>query len=268
MIFDTHSHYDDERYEEDREELIKSLREKNVGAVTNICASYRSLTDVRLLTEKYDFIYGAVGLHPEGIDELIKMGETAKSRSEVLDEMRELLINNDKIVAVGEIGLDYHYEEPPRDIQKIWFEEQMCLAEELKKPVVIHSRDACEDTMDILRAHPDVTGVMHCYSYAKETAVELLNMGYVIGVGGVVTFKNSKKLKETVEFLPLDKIVLETDCPYLAPEPFRGSRNDSSLISYVIETVANIKGLDKETVEKACWDNACRLYGLNIQEKI
>ena len=262
MIFDPHSHYDDERYDEDREDILKILREKNVGAITNICASYESLEAVRALTEKYDFIYGAVGLHPEGIDELIKMGDAAKSRSEVLDEMRELLINNDKMVAVGEIGLDYHYEAPPKDIQKIWFDEQMSLAGELKKPVVIHSRDACEDTMDILRAHPDVTGVMHCYSYAKETAAELLKMGYVIGVGGVVTFKNSKKLKETVEYVPLDKIVLETDCPYLAPEPYRGSRNDSSLIKYVMEEVARLKGIDVTEVEKACWDNACRLYGI------
>ena len=260
MIFDTHTHYDDDRYDEDRFELIESLRDKNVGMVVDVCATWDSMEDIKALTKKYDFIYGSVGLHPEGIIALEQDGDR------IMKEMEDLLVNDPKMVAVGEIGLDYHYDEPSKDIQIKWFEEQMKMADRVKKPVIIHSREACEDTMEILRKYPDVKGVMHCYSYAKETAAELIKMGYYIGVGGVVTFKNSKKLKETVQMIPLDKLVLETDCPYLAPEPFRGTRNDSSLIKYVIEEVASLRDQTVSEIESACYENALRMYGIDRQE--
>jgi len=254
MIFDTHTHYGDKRYDEDRIELVESLKSKNVGAVVEVCAELYAIPGIKELISKYDFIYGTIGIHPDGVMQL---------NDESMDYLRKEL-DNEKMVAVGEIGLDYYYEDPARDIQKIWFDKQLSLTEEVKKPVIIHSRDACEDTLDLLMAHPNVKGVMHCFSYTKEIAQKLVNMGYCIGVGGVVTFKNSKKLKETVEYLPLEHIILETDCPYMAPEPFRGTRNDSSLIKYVIEEIARIKNMDPQEVENICWDNACRFYNISI----
>lgn len=259
MIFDTHAHYDDIKFDNDRFELLTSMHSKNVAKIVNVSAEYSAIAANKLLTTQFDFIYGTIGLHPDGVMVL----ETSDNPDRLLNEMKSILLNDDKMVAVGEIGLDYFYEDPERTIQKKWFEAQMNLAKEVKKPVIIHSRDACEDTIDILKAYPDVTGVMHCFSYSKEVAKTLVDMGYLIGVGGVVTFKNSKKLKETVEYLPLDKIILETDCPYMAPEPYRGTRNDSSLIKYVIDEIASIKGLSPLEVEDKCYENACKFYKIN-----
>lgn len=258
MIFDTHSHYDDKRFSDDRDYVLASMKDNNVGAIVNVSAEYPSINANISLCEKYDFIYGTVGLHPDGVIKL----EESENPDALINEMKNILLNNKKMVAVGEIGLDYYYEDPSRDIQKRWFIAQMEMAKAVKKPVIIHSRDACEDTLEILKQFPEVTGVMHCYSYTKETAKTLIDMGYVIGVGGVVTFKNAKKLVDTVEYIPLEKIILETDCPYMAPEPHRGSRNDSTLIKYVIQKIASIKNISEEEVEEITWNNACRFYGI------
>lgn len=251
-IFDTHVHYDDEAFDEDREELLQSMPAKGIGRVVDIGATLSSCEKVIGLMEQYDYIYGALGVHPEGIEEL------TEERFGWLKEQ----CRREKCVAVGEIGLDYHWDEPGRELQKEWFSRQLELARELSLPVVIHSRDAAKDTLDIMNAHKagEIGGVMHCYSYSKEAARDWLNMGFYFGVGGVLTFKNAKKLKEAVEYLPMDRIVLETDCPYLAPEPNRGKRNSSLNLPYVVTAIANIKGISVEEVRRITWENAHALY--------
>ena len=223
MIFDTHTHYDDDRYDEDRFELIESLRDKNVGMVVDVCATWDSVEDIKALTKKYDFIYGSVGLHPEGIMALERDGDR------IMKEMEDLLVNDPKMVAVGEIGLDYHYDEPSKELQQKWFKAQIELAKELNVPIVVHSREAANDTVKIMEecAAGEAGGVIHCFSYTKEMAERFVKMGFYIGVGGVVTFKNGRKLVETVETIPIERIVIETDSPYLSPEPLRGKRNSS-----------------------------------------
>lgn len=251
MIFETHAHFDDEAFNEDREELLAALGEQGIGRVVNIGASLSSCKQTIALMERYPFIYGALGIHP--------------SETEELDEkafawLKEQCAHS-KCVAVGEIGLDYHWPEPERALQKKWFVRQLEMAEELKKPVVIHSRDAAQDTIDILKGYKGQSGgVIHCFSYTKETAGIFLNMGFYIGIGGVVTFKNAKKIKEAVEYIPLDRIVVETDSPYLAPEPYRGKRNSSLYLPYIIEEIAAIKGLSPGQVEETVWQNAEKLY--------
>lgn len=251
MIFDTHAHYDDSRFDEDRDELLLSMKENNVGRIVSVSADMKDIESKKALTEKYDFIYASAGVHPENVTDL-----TDKDM-ELIKEAMSL----PKFLAIGEIGLDYH-DETPTCLQKKWFKAQLDLAVELNKPVIIHSRDACEDTLNILDEYPDLKAVMHCYSYTKETAQILLKKNFYFGIGGVVTFKNAKKLVEAVEIIPIENIILETDCPYLAPEPFRGKRNNSTLIKYVIEKIAAIKGVSPEDVEKITWDNACRFYGI------
>lgn len=253
-IFDTHAHYDDDAFNEDREALLGSLPSSGIEKVVNVGASLNSCKRTLELMEKYDYIYGALGVHPS---------DTAELNEDNFKWLKEIC-QHTKCMAVGEIGLDYYWDEPERDIQKKWFEAQLELARELNKPVVIHSRDACQDTIDIMKAHhaEEIGGVVHCYSYTKETAKTFLDMGFYFGIGGVVTFKNAKKLVEAVEYIPMDKIVLETDCPYLAPEPNRGKRNSSLNIPYVIEKIAEIKGLEKGEVCKVAWDNAHTLYRL------
>lgn len=255
MIFDSHAHYDSHQYDEDREEVLLGLKDRNVAKIVDISADLDGIAKVLELADKYDFVYASVGVHPDEVEELTDAD---------LDYMRQQC-KHSKVVAIGEIGLDYFREEEygkSRDKQKEWFRKQLELARELDLPVIIHSRDACEDTLAIMKEYSDLRYVMHCYSYTKETAKELLNMNCIFGIGGVVTFKNSKKLKEAVEFIPVDKIILETDCPYLAPDPFRGTRNDSGLISYVIEEIARIKELDPKYVEQTCWENTHKFYGL------
>lgn len=253
-IFDTHAHYDDHAFDEDREELIGSLKAAGVGRVVNIGSTVASCAECLALAERYDFIYAAIGVHPS---------ETAELTEERFETLREQCLDP-KCVAVGEIGLDYYWPEPDAELQKKWFVRQLQLARELKKPVVIHSRDACHDTLEILRGEhaEELGGVIHCYSYSAETAREYLDMGFFFGIGGVLTFKNGRKLKETVEILPMDRIVIETDSPYLAPVPNRGKRNDSRNLAYVVRELAAMKGISEEEVRRVTWENACRLYGL------
>ncbi|NLZ81583.1 MAG: TatD family hydrolase [Clostridiales bacterium] len=254
MIFDTHSHYDDEAFDKDREALLESLPQNGISHIVNIGASIETTKNTIELTNKYDFIYGAAGVHPS---------ETAELNEENFAWLREVL-KLPKIVAVGEIGLDYFWDTPDRQIQRIWFERQMELAKEVGKPMVIHSRDAAKETFDMIVAAggKDIGGVIHCYSSSLEMAKEYVKLGFYIGIGGVLTFKNAKKLKEVVEYLPIEYIVLETDCPYLSPEPNRGKRNSSLNLSYVVETIAQIKGMHYEEVAQKTNQNAKALYRL------
>lgn len=254
MIFDTHAHYDDEAFDEDREALLKSLPEHGVSHIVNIGASIETTKNTIELTKNYDFIYGAAGVHPS---------ETAELNEENFAWLKEA-VKLPKIVAVGEIGLDYYWDTPDRQTQRIWFKRQMELAKEVGKPMVIHSRDAAKETYDMIVAGggKDIGGVIHCYSSSLEMAKEYVKLGFYIGIGGVLTFKNAKKLKEVIEYLPLDYIVLETDCPYLAPEPNRGKRNSSLNLPYVIEAIAQIKGMDYKEVEEKTNQNAKALYRL------
>lgn len=257
MIFDSHAHYDSHQYNNDRESVIEQLLNENVGKIVDISADIKGIANVLALADKYDFIYASVGVHPDEVEEL------TENDLIYIKEKASL----PKVVAIGEIGLDYFKEEEynkSREKQKIWFQLQLDLAKQLNKPVIIHSRDACEDTLEIMRKNADLNYVMHCYSYSKETARELLNLGCIFGIGGVVTFKNSKKLKEAVEYIPLDNIILETDCPYLAPDPFRGTRNQSGYIKYVIDEIARIKGLSPAEVENTCWINTHKFYNLPL----
>lgn len=253
-IFDTHAHYDDEAFDEDRDALLAELPENGIARVVNVGASLASCGRTIELMNRYDYIYGAIGVHPS---------ETAELNDEAFEWLRQQC-QLEKCVAVGEIGLDYYWDEPDRELQKEWFRRQLNLARELAKPVIIHSRDAAKDTVDLMtEVHAEeIGGVIHCYSYTKETAEVFLKMGFYFGIGGVLTFKNAKKLKEAVAYIPLDRIVLETDCPYLAPEPNRGKRNSSLNIPYVVKALAEIKGVEEETVRKAAWENAHKLYRL------
>lgn len=252
MIFDTHTHYDDEAFNEDRDEILCSLAASNIDSIINIGATLKSTQTTVDLMEKYPFVYGAVGVHPEGVAEM----------TDDSIEWLKTLCKLDKTVAVGEIGLDYYWDEPGRDLQKKWFRRQLQLAKEEKLPVVIHSREAAKDTIDIMKEEhsEEIGGVIHCYSYTKESAKIFLNMGFVFGIGGVITFKNAKKLKEAVEYIPMDAILLETDCPYLAPVPFRGKRNSSLYLPHVVEEIAAIKGISPEEVERITYENALRTF--------
>ena len=251
--FDSHAHYDDKRFKQDREELLRELLPScGVSNVINIGCDVKSSEMSIRLAEKYDYIYAAVGVHPH---ELYDMSSQTIAKLKKLSEHK-------KVVAIGEIGLDYYYDTHPKELQRFWFRQQLRLAEETNLPVIIHSRDAAEDTMKIMQqAHKDdIPGVIHCYSYSKEMAKEYVKMGYYIGVGGVVTFKNAKKLKETVAEIGLPHIVLETDCPYMAPEPHRGTRNDSRNLIYVVKTIAELTGTTPEEVEAVTWENAKKLF--------
>lgn len=254
MIFDTHAHYDDEQFDADREELLSGMKAGGVGMIVDAAAAVASWDKILELTEKYPFLYGSVGVHPDEVGDLNE--ENFARMSELADRK--------KIVAIGEIGLDYYWDKEPeiQAKQRYWFVRQLALAQQADLPVIIHSRDAAEDTMQIMeKAYEDgIKGVIHCYSYSPEMAQEYVKMGYFIGVGGVVTFKNAKKLVKTVETIPLSSIVLETDCPYMAPEPHRGTRNDSRNIPYVIAKIAEIKGVSVEEVEQTTRENAYALF--------
>ncbi len=255
-IFDTHAHYDDEAFDEDREALLAGLPEQGIARVVNVGSSLASCKHTIELAEKYGFIYAALGVHPS---------ETAQLDEVSFGELREMC-RRKKCVAVGEIGLDYYWDEPERELQKKWFARQLALARECGLPVVIHSREAARDTVDIMIAQKagEIGGVVHCFSYTKETAKIFLDMGFYIGIGGVLTFNNAKKLKEAVEYIPMDRIVLETDCPFLAPVPNRGKRNSSLNLPYVITELAQIKGITEEEVREAAWNNGLRLYHMEM----
>lgn len=253
MIFDTHAHYDDEQFDTDREALLDSMATGGVGTIVNASASVESWDKVLGLTEKYPFIYGMIGVHPD---------EAGSLDEEKFRRMEELL-GREKIVAVGEIGLDYYWDKEEHDTQKYWFIRQLELAAKKHMPVSVHSREAASDTMEIMKKYgAGMQAVIHCYSYSPEMAREYVKMGYYIGVGGVVTFKNARKLKEVVQEIPLERIVLETDCPYLAPEPFRGKRNSSLNLTYVAQAVAALKGTTPEEVICRTEENARKLYNL------
>ncbi|GAA0243138.1 TatD family hydrolase [Faecalicatena contorta] len=253
MIFDTHAHYDDEQFDEDRDSLLCSMQEGGVGTIVNAGSDVASWEDVRALTARYPFIYGAAGVHPDDVGELNE--ENFRRLRAVLQE--------EKMVAVGEIGLDYYWDNESHEVQKTWFIRQLELARELDMPVIIHSREAAADTLQIMKEHArGLEGVIHCFSYSAEMAREYVKMGFYIGVGGVVTFKNSRKLKEVVEEIPLEYLLLETDCPYLAPVPNRGKRNSSLNLVYVAEQIAGLKQLTYDEVVEQTEKNARRLYNL------
>lgn len=253
MIFETHAHYDDQQFDEDRDEILNSMEEAGVGTIVNVSASYDSCQKAVHLAEKYPFVYAAVGIHP---DEVGSLNENSFARM-------KKLFDNKKVVAVGEIGLDYYWDNESHDLQKRWFIRQLEAARELDLPVLIHSRDAAADTLEIMKEHgKGLKGVIHCFSYSKEMAREYVKMGYYIGVGGVITFKNARKLKEVVEEIPLSSILLETDCPYLAPVPYRGKRNDSGYLCYVAQEIASIKGISYEQVVARTEENAKKMYRL------
>lgn len=253
MLFDTHAHYDDEQFDEDRERLLDFMEEDGVGWIVNASAAVSSWDKVLELTKRYSCVYGMIGVHP---DEVGALNEEKFARM-------EKLLHEAKIVAVGEIGLDYYWDKENHDIQKEWFIRQLELARKWKLPVNIHSRDAAEDTMAVLKDYGrGMKAIIHCYSYSAEMAKEYVKMGYLIGVGGVVTFKNAKKLKETVKAVPRSHLVLETDCPYLAPEPYRGQRNSSLNLPYVVRAIAEIKNISEEEVARVTTENARAFYGI------
>ena len=253
MIFDTHAHYDDDAFDEDRDTLLGEIFSSGICCITDVGASVKSSKSAVALSKKWPQIYAAVGVHPDS---------TADMTEEDIETLRSLA-QEKKVVAIGEIGLDYYWDKEGHDLQKHWFIRQLDLAREMNKPVMIHSREAAADTMEIMKEHgKGIKGVIHCYSYSLEMAREYVKMGYYIGVGGVVTFKNSKRLKEIVEEIPLESIVLETDCPYLAPTPFRGKRNSSLYLPYVVEAIAELKGISTEQVIEQTEKNARDLYQL------
>ncbi len=258
MIFDSHAHYDDHAYDGDREEILPALARDGVGTVVNVGASLEGTRRTVELIRKYPFMYGAAGVHPDEVGEL---------NEETFAWLREQCLQK-KIVAVGETGLDYYWDKESHEVQKKWFVRQLKLAKELSLPVIVHSREAAADTMEILKQEysPQTPAVIHCYSYSPELAREYVKMGYYLGIGGVVTFKNVKKLKEVVLETPLERILLETDCPYLAPEPYRGKRNDSRNLTYVAKAVADIKGLTPEAVIEATEKNAGTFYRLDRRQ--
>ena len=251
MLFDTHAHMDDRAFDADRETLLGDLPNRQIGLLMNPGCSLESSYNAVKLANRYDYIYAAVGSHPDAADEV---------NAQVLERYRELCRQNRKVKAIGEIGLDYHYEDIPRKLQKQAFRAQMALAAELKLPVIVHEREAHEDGMEIVREFPTVKGVFHCYSGSAEMARQLVALGWYIGFTGVLTFKNARKAVEVASTIPLERIVLETDCPYMAPEPFRGKRNDPGKLFRMAEKLAEIRGLSVEEIHRVTVENGKRLY--------
>ena len=254
MLFDTHAHMDDRAFDMDREELMASLAGAGVGLVMNPGCSLAASRNVMALTKQYAWLYGAVGSHPDACDEV---------NEAVIDEYRRMCRENPKIKAIGEIGLDYHYEDIPREIQQKAFRMQMALAAELNLPAIVHERDAHADGMAIVEEFPSVTGVFHCYSGSAEMAKWLIDRGWYIGFTGVLTFKNARKAIEVAQSIPLERLVLETDCPYMAPEPFRGKRNHPGYLYRMAERLAEIRGLSVEEIHTITTENGKRLYRMD-----
>ena len=255
MIFDTHAHYDSERFQEDREAVLKGLKEKKIGAVVNIGTDLKTSRYAIELCKKYDFIYATIGVHPHEVKDMRE------------DDLEHLLMMSTfpKVVGIGEIGLDYYYDFSPRATQRLWFRSQLTLAKQLELPVSIHTREAAQETFDILmesEVGKHCGGVIHAYSGSAEMAEDYVKAGFYLGIGGVLTFKNGRKLAEVVERIPLEHLVLETDAPYMTPEPHRGKRNDSSMLSYVVDKIAEIKKITPDEVEAITWNNACRLWNI------
>ena len=251
MLFDTHAHLDDRAFDDDRAELLAALPGQGLALVMNPGCSLESSRNAVALANANDYIYAAVGSHPDVADEV---------NAEVLEEYRKLCKQNPKVRAIGEIGLDYHYEDIPREIQLRAFRMQMELARELDLPVIVHEREAHEDGMNVVRDFPEVTGVFHCYSGSAEMARQLVDKGWYIGFTGVLTFKNARKAVEVAASIPMDRVVIETDCPYMAPDPFRGKRNDPGKIYRMAEKLAEIRGLTVEETQHITTENGKRLY--------
>ncbi len=251
MLFDTHAHMDDASFDADRHQLIAELPQADIALLMNPGCDLPTSQNAVALANQYDFIYAAVGSHPDAADLV---------NEDLIETYRNLCKNNPKVKAIGEIGLDYHYEDVPREIQQQAFRMQMQLARELDLPVIIHEREAHEDGMAIVNEFPDVKGVFHCYSGSAEMAKVLISKGYYIGFTGVLTFKNARKAVEVASSIPLERIVLETDCPYMSPEPFRGKRNDPSKLYRMAERLAEIRGLTVEEIHQITTENGKRLY--------
>jgi len=255
MIFDTHAHYDDRQFDDDREAVLASLADAGVTRLVNVAADLKSVETTLRLAEKYDFIYAAVGVHPDGVPELTEAD---------MELLRDRALSHKKAMAIGEIGLDYHWDDVPPELQRKWFRRQLQLAKELELPVIVHSRDAAKDTYDILREEKtgEGAGIVHCYSYSTEMARQFLDLGYYIGLGGVLTFKNARVAKEVAAYVPKDRLVLETDCPYMAPTPYRGMRNYSGYLREVVNALSSLTGETPEEIEARTYENACRIYRL------
>ena len=253
MLFDTHAHMDDRAFDADRAQLLSDLPRQGISYLMNPGCSLESSRNADRLSREYDYIYAAVGSHPDAADEV---------NAEVLEEYRKLCKQNPKIRAIGEIGLDYHYEDIPRELQQKAFRAQMALAAELGLPAIVHERDAHADGMQIVTEFPTVTGVFHCYSGSLEMAKWLIDRGWYIGFTGVLTFKNARKAIEVASQIPLDRLVLETDCPYMAPEPFRGKRNDPGKLYRMAEKLAQLRGMTVEEIHHITTENGKRLYHL------
>ena len=252
MFFDSHAHLDDRRFDDDRAQILEDLKNHGVGLVMNVgCDLTSSLASIRL-AKTYPFLYAAVGSHPDD----------AEAVNDNLIAMYRQLAQEEKVKAIGEIGLDYHYEDPPRAVQLPAFRAQLELARELDMPVVVHEREAHADAMELVREFTDVRGVFHCYSGSLEQAKELVRRGWYIGFTGVITFKNARKAVEVAQWMPLDRILIETDCPYMAPEPWRGRRNDSRYVPLMAKKIAEIKGLALVVEDAATTENAKRLFGI------
>lgn len=253
MIFDSHSHYDDQAFDEDRDKVLLGLHDRNVGDVVAAASSFESLQKIHDICSRFSFVHPAYGIHPENA---LDLTEDAKVRLE------ELIVQ-DKPVAIGEIGLDYYWGEPSKEVQREAFLYQLELAKRVNLPIIVHAREAAEETFEMIKSvNPDKKGVIHCFSSSYEMAVKYINMGYYIGIGGVVTFKNSAKLKDIATRIPLKYILIETDCPYMAPVPHRGKRNDSGLLIHVAEEIASLRGITASEVIDATDKNARRLFNL------
>jgi len=253
MLFDTHAHLTDRRFDEDRDALICTLNDRQIGLVMNPGCSLEDSLQAIALAEKYPFIYSAVGSHPDSADEVDE---------KIIGEYEKLCKLHSKVKAIGEIGLDYHYEDIPRQLQKKAFYMQLELARALRLPVIVHERDAHEDGLQAVREFPEVTGVFHCFSGSAELAKQLVDRGWYIGFTGVLTFKNARRAIEAAQAIPLERIVLETDCPYMAPEPFRGKRNDPGYLFRMAEKLAEIKGVSMEEIHQITTENGKRLYNI------
>ena len=252
MIFESHAHYDDSKFDDDREELLSSMQENGIEKIINIGCSIESCKSTLELTKQYLFVYGAMGIHPSDIGDL---------NEDTFLWLKEQ-VKKEKVVAVGEIGLDYYWDKENHEKQEYWFRRQIALAREEKLPMIIHSREAAADTLRVMKEEKseEIGGVIHCFSYSVEMAEEYLKMGFYLGIGGVVTFKNAKKIKEVVQMAPMERILLETDSPYLAPVPYRGKRNSSLYLPYVVQEIAELKGISEEEVIETTEKNAVRLF--------
>ena len=255
MLFDTHAHYYDTQFDKDRRQVIERARQSGVDYILSVSSDVASSVENVTLTQNYDFIYAAVGVHPHNVIDL---------NNNIMSALTDFA-SYPKVVAIGEIGLDYFYDNSPREAQKIWFAKQISLARQLKLPIIVHDRDAHEDTLSIIKAEnaKDIGGVFHCYSGSVEMARDVMNHNFMVSIAGPVTFKNANRLLEVVRFVPDDMLLIETDCPYLAPEPYRGQRNESAYVKMVAEKIATIRGKSLEYIEQITTSNAKRLFGIH-----